>query len=350
MKKLLVWGIGNYTKQFINNGYDGDIIGFIETKKSCDYFMGKPVYSCVEIPDHYDFIIVANSFAREIYKRCLDLKLDLSKIIFLYGFKDRIGCSEQKVLKQILLEKNYTRYCNEFNLVDGTFIERDIAKYNELNNRPSFAIQDQYMWPILYDRFCYAGAMGNYFLQDLWAAKLIVKEGIKKHFDIGSRLDGFIAHLLAAGIDVTMIDVREFPSEMEGLHTIVDDATSLHQVSDESIESLSALCSIEHFGLGRYGDSINPEACFECFDNIQKKLKRGGKLYISLPVGKERVEFNAHRVFYAETIISCFSSLKLEEFSCAADGKIEYNVDIHKYDADNHHGDYRYGLFQFVKE
>ena len=350
MKKLLIWGTGNLAKQFIENKYNGDIIGFIETKKSLDFFMNKPVYSCTEIPDNYDFIIVANSFANEIYKVCLDLKLDLNKVIFLYGFKNILGYAERTVLKQILLEKNYTRYCVEFNLTEDTFLEKDILKYNELNSRPSFAIQEQYMWPILYDRYDFAGSIGNYFLQDLWAAKLIVKEGIKRHFDIGSRLDGFIAHLLAAEIDVTMIDVREFPGEVKGLHTIVDDATSLHQIPDESIESLSALCSIEHFGLGRYGDPINPEACFECFGNIQNKLKSGGKLYISLPVGKERVEFNAHRVFYASTVIDCFSSLKLEEFSCAAEGKIEYNVDIHKYDTDNHNGNYRYGLFRFVKE
>ena len=109
------------------------------------------------------------------------------------------------------------------------------------------------------------------------------------------------------------------------------------------------MCSLEHFGLGRYGDPIDPEACFKCFDNIQKKLKKGGKLYLSLPIGKERVEFNAHRVFCASTIVECFSNLKLKEFSCAAEGKIEYNVDLHKYDNDSHNGEYRYGLFFFEK-
>ena len=73
------------------------------------------------------------------------------------------------------------------------------------------------------------------------------------------------------GIDVTMIDVRDFPKQVEGLRTIIDDATTLKQVSDGSIGSLSALCSLEHFGLGRYGDSIDPEGCFKCFMSIQKK-------------------------------------------------------------------------------
>lgn len=78
-------------------------------------------------------------------------------------------------------------------------------------------------------------------------------------------------------------------------------------------------------------------------------MKVGGKLYIAVPVGKERLEFNAHRVFYASTIINSFASLKLEQFSCVAANSIEYNVDIHKYDNDLHNGEYRYGLFSFVK-
>ena len=129
----------------------------------------------------------------------------------------------------------------------------------------------------------------------------------------------------------------------------MDDATTLHQIEDESIQSMSALCSLEHFGLGRYGDPIDPEACFKCFENIQRKLKPGGKLYLSVPIGKERVEFNAHRVFYASTIVECFSQLTLREFSCTSEGQIEREVDVHKYDNDLHNGEYRYGLFCFEK-
>ena len=273
----------------------------------------------------------------------------MSKFIFLYGVKSRTGCMERSIIKEILQERNYSNYCAEFGLLDDSFLNADIAKYQKMNRRTNFAIQDQYMWPVIKDKYLYAGVIGNYFWQDLWAARLIIKSGIKHQFDIGSRLDGFIAHLLAAGIDVTMIDVREFPGTVENLHTIVDDATSLHQVPDESVESMSALCSLEHFGLGRYGDEVDPEACFKCFDNIQRKLKKGGRLYLALPVGKERVEFNAHRIFYADTVIECFSSLQLKEFSCTANGEIEYHVDIHKYDNDLHNGEYRYGLFYFEK-
>lgn len=349
MKKILVWGTGNIADQFIQNECGGEIIGFIETHKSRDMYMQKPVYDSGGIPEGYDYIVVANSYGGEIYDRCQALSMDTSKVIFLQGAKKRVGCTDRVVLKEVLSEINYALYCSEFGLVDDTFVKEDLETYNQLNQRPSFVIQEQYMWPVITDKYAPNGMISNYFCQDLWAARLIIKTGIEEHFDIGSKMDGFIAHLLAAGINVTMIDIREFPGQVEHLSTIVDDATSLHQIPDESIESMSALCSLEHFGLGRYGDPVDPEACFKCFDNIQKKLKRGGRLYLSVPVGKERVEFNAHRVFYANTIVNCFSSLHLEEFSCTSQGMIEYNVDIHRYDDDPHNGEWRYGLFYFIK-
>lgn len=349
MKKILVWGTGKLAVQFVENKFNGELIGFIETNKKKDTFMQQPVYEIDEIPSVYDYIIVANSYADEIYQSCLKLDMDISKLIFLYGAKRQVGCTECLIIKEILSEKNFINYCAEFNLLNETFVYNDIKTYRKKNTRSNFDFQEKYFWPVITDKYEQAGTIGNYFWQDLWAARLIIKSGVKQHFDIGSRLDGFISHLLAAEIDVTMIDVREFPGTVEHLHTIVDDATNLDQILDESIDSMSALCSLEHFGLGRYGDPIDPEACFKCFNSIQKKLRIGGRLYLSLPIGKERVEFNAHRVFYASTVEECFSSLRLEEFACTADGKIEYNVDIHKYDNDSNNGEHRYGLFYFVK-
>lgn len=349
-KKLLIWGIGKLAKQFIQNEYYGEIIGFIETKRTSETFMDIPVYGCEELPDSYDFIIVANSYARDVYELCINLQIDLNKVIFLYGIKSRIGCVEQEVIREILMEKNYTEYCAEFGMPYSTFFNDDMEKYNQLNQRDNFEIHDEYLWPIISDKYAKAGTINNYFWQDLWAARLIHKSGNKRHFDIGSRIDGFIAHLLAMDIDVTLIDIREFPEEVEGLHTIIDNATMLRQVPDESIESMSALCSLEHFGLGRYGDPIDPEACFKCFNEIQKKIKTGGDFYLSVPIGKERVEFNAHRVFYAHTILECFSSMQLIEYSCVSAGKLERNVAVSKYDDDSHNGEFRYGLFYFKKK
>ncbi len=349
MIKILVWGTGKIASQVFHNELQAEILGFMETKKTIDEFCGYPVYGIDEIPVKYDYIVVANTYVDEIYQECEKNEIDMEKVIFLYGIKVQKGVKDLKIIEKILGDKNYTNYCSEFSLLSGSFYEKDVKLYDTLNVRETFQIEEKYKWPVLKDKYAYAGSIGNYFWQDLWAARLIHKSRTKIHFDIGSRIDGFIAHLLAMEIDVSLIDIRPFPGEVDHLYTVFDDATNLKNIADESISSLSALCSLEHFGLGRYGDPIDPEACFKCFKEIQKRMKKGGNLYISVPVGKERLEFNAHRVFYADTIVNNFSEMDLIEYSCTADGKIEYNVDIHRYDEDYHNGNYRYGLFHFVK-
>jgi Caenorhabditis protein of unknown function, DUF268. len=350
MKKVLVWGTGNIAKHIISNNLEAKIIGFIQTEKSVETFNGKKVYTVEELPEEYDFIIVANSFTNEIFRTCQLKNISLDKVLFLKNLKVRKGLTDLNIIRDLLGYRNFMEYCAEFDLKEYSFFEDDKQKYNELNKRDTFKILEKYLYPIICDKYSVAGSIGSYFFQDLWAAKKIIESGIKMHFDIGSRIDGFIAHLLAVGIDVTMIDVREFPNKVDHLHTILDDATTLRQIQDDSIESMSALCSLEHFGLGRYGDPINPEGCFECFNNIQKKLKKGGKLYISVPIGMERVEFNAHRIFYPSTIIESFSSLSLKEFSCVTQDKIEYNMDIHKYDNEHYSRGNIFGLFYFIKQ
>lgn len=351
MKKLLLWGTGCVAWKFMENGYIGEITGFIETKKSKTEFMNKPVYQIDELPSpkQYDYIIVATKSVDAIYKVCLEKGINLKKCIFLFPVKMECGSTNREEIRSILGEKNYTNYCAGLGEYRGTFFEQDLETYRSLNRRKNFDIQETCLWPVVSDKYADAGTIENYFWQDLWAAKLICKSKVKEHFDIGSRIDGFIAHLLAMGIDVTMIDVRKFPKQVEGLHTIIDDATTLRQVPDESMESLSALCSLEHFGLGRYGDAVDPEACFKCFYQIQRKMKTGGNVYISLPIGRERVEFNAHRIFYPATVIESFGDMELIDFSCATEEQIEYDVDIHKYDKDGHNGNHRFGLFHFRK-
>ena len=348
MNRVLIWGTGNMAQKLIEYGVNAEIVGFIQTVKCIDKYNGYPVFSPEECVMRYDYILVANTFGDEIRVKCEEIGINLDSVVFLFKGKTTEWRISQEI-KSILGEANLTRYCAEYGALKDSFYEHDKSMYEKINKRNNFKIDDSCLWPIITDKYDTAGTVGNYFWQDLWAAKKIIKSDVKNHFDIGSRLDGFIAHLLSANIDVTMIDIREFPCEIKGLYTLVDDATTLHQVPDESIMSLSALCSLEHFGLGRYGDPIDPEACFNCFSNIQRKMKKGGNLYISVPIGRERVEFNAHRVFYAETIVGCFDEMSLVEFSATTVSGIEYNPDIHKFDSDSHNGEHRYGLFHFCK-
>ncbi len=168
-------------------------------------------------------------------------------------------------------------------------------------------------------------ASGMYFHQDLWAAKKIFEEDPDSHLDIASRIDGFIAHLLVF-TEVEYVDVRPLESELDNLHFIQGDATEMEEFDDNSLDSVSSLNAAEHFGLGRYDDPIDPYASEKFMNALQTVLAPGGKLYFSVPLGKERVEFNAHRVFSHRTVLDTFDELELVSFGAIIDGDLNTSV------------------------
>jgi SAM-dependent methyltransferase len=192
---------------------------------------------------------------------------------------------------------------------------RDILKYTSAYSAgDSFKIHFHHLHPCLSDLNADAGvAKGDYFHQDLWMAKKIFENQPEKHWDIGSRFDGFIAHLLSFR-SVNVIDIRKFESNIPGLTFHQGDVTNL-KFPDETISSLSCLHAMEHVGLGRYGDPIDPIGYLKGINELQRVLAPNGMLYFSVPIGVERVEFNAQRVFNPKTIIQAFSDLELIDFA-----------------------------------
>ena len=223
---------------------------------------------------------------------------------------------------------------------------RDLKAYNRANALPSFQIRLRDVFPILTDMDGGAGvAGGHYFHQDLWAARKIFQRRPPEHFDIGSRTDGFVAHLLTF-MPVTVIDIRPLVSKLEGLTFVQDDASELSRMKTDSANSLSSLHVAEHFGLGRYTDPIDPGACFRFMSSLGRVLAVGGTLYFSVPVGRERVEFNAHRVFSTRTILEHFAGLELVSFSFVSDeGDLYQNTDPLAIPS----SELACGLFEFTK-
>ncbi len=241
--------------------------------------------------------------------------------------------------------KRAKRYARNFIIV-----KKNLKEYNRKNTNGAFARDRKYDYFCIKDMNSEAANLKSYFWQDLWAARLIIKNRPNIHYDIGSRIDGFIGHLSAADINVTLIDIRPMSCDIPNVDFICSDATTLREIEDESIGSISALCSLEHFGLGRYGDPIEPNACFEAMHSITRVLDRGGHAYIAVPVGWEHLEYNAHRIFFAKTITENFAPLKLVEYSVADRHGIHKVDGLNQYDCDkNNRGDL-FGLFHFVKE
>ncbi len=257
----------------------------------------------------------------------------------------------EQIIKQFgkRIIKNIIQFASK--LLYGRQFKKDKADYIRLNQRKNFEYFKKFENPYYTDRYQEAGHLGAYFWQDLWTARHLYEDKPNVHYDIGSRIDGFIGHICCFIKNVVLIDVRPLDKKIPNVTYMCMDATKLEKFGDASIDSISSLCALEHFGLGRYGDAVNPEGCFEAFAAIQRVLRPGGRAYIAVPIGREHLEFNAHRIFYAQTIIDCFSEMMLLEFSTVHDSDdcIEYNADIHKYDQEEDNGGMRFGLFAFEK-
>ena len=179
----------------------------------------------------------------------------------------------------------------------------DLVKFREnFNGRMN-------LMPCLHDRYDEGGATkSEYFWQDLLVARAINDAKPAKHVDIGSRVDGFVAHV-ASFRECEVFDVRPISSVVPGVvfhQADLMNPASLPVVDGEGYcDSLSCLHAIEHFGLGRYGDPINPLGYQQGIANMAVLLQSGGTFYLSTPIGRERVEFNANWVFDPRSIVDC---------------------------------------------
>lgn len=162
------------------------------------------------------------------------------------------------------------------------------------------------------DKNASSSANGHYFWQDLFCAKWIYQRQPSNHLDVGSRIDGFIANLLTF-MEVTVLDVRETTAKIPGLKFIVGNAQEPMSTLEGRFESVSSLHSIEHFGLGRYGDPLDTAGHLKGIINISKCVQLYGHLYVSFPIGRPRVEFNAQRIIHPKWAEEVLEDFELEE-------------------------------------
>jgi hypothetical protein len=190
-------------------------------------------------------------------------------------------------------------------------------------------------YPCLFDYYDRSGvAGGHYFHQDLWVAQKIFARQPRKHVDIGSRIDGFVAHV-ASFRQIEVFDYRPLSAQIPNVIFRQADLLSVQLELVNYCDSLSCLHVIEHIGLGRYGDPININGYKEAVFSLHSILEPGGILYLSSPIGQERIEFNAHRVFALETLIDLFSNkFRILGISLVDDsGELHRNVKMEDVDS-----------------
>jgi hypothetical protein len=140
-------------------------------------------------------------------------------------------------------------------------------------------------------------AKGHYFWQDLLVAREIHSKNPTRHIDVGSSVAGFVAHV-ASFREIEVIDIRPLENNIPGVIFTQGDITRLDIKLEGVADSISCLHTLEHIGLGRYGDELDFDGWISGFENLASLLSPGGTMYLIVPTGEsQRIEFNAHRVF-----------------------------------------------------
>lgn len=201
------------------------------------------------------------------------------------------------------VEKTENPFKEEFNL-----FSKSIS-----NTTERFALEWEDNYPCLDDKTANTGFDRHYVYHPAWAARILRETNPALHIDISSTL--FFGAMLSAFIPVKFYDYRPANLVLDNYSSEAADLTNLPFDSD-SIVSLSCMHTIEHVGLGRYGDALDYDGDIKAINELSRVLKPGGNLLIVLPVGnKPKIAFNAHRIYTFDLLISLFPSLTLKEFT-----------------------------------
>jgi len=235
-------------------------------------------------------------------------------------------------------------------------LKKDLRKLQSQYTKEDEFFPVNALYPCWMDKKDLAGtSRGDYFWQDLLCAQRIFLNNPERHIDIGSRIDGFVAHV-ASFRQIEVLDIRPLSNDIPNVTfkqcNIMDDKN----IEQGSTDSISSLHCLEHFGLGRYGDPICYNGYLIGFKNIHAMLKPKGKFYFSTPIGKQRIEFHAHRIFSLRYLISMISPYyEIDQFSYIDEmGNLNANLEITKELIDNNCGcngnGYGVAVFELTKK
>ena len=223
----------------------------------------------------------------------------------------------------------------------------DYIHYRSKDKDKRFPIPFFSSMPILFENTPFTRFDTHYVYHTAWAARKVKEIGSPLHTDISSSL--YFSSIVSAFMPVEFYDYRPAKLNLSGLSSSPADLTKLH-FEDDSIASLSCMHTVEHVGLGRYGDQIDPDGDMKAAKELARVVAQGGSFLFVVPVGKPQIQFNAHRIYSYEMVIDMFPGLTLQEFSLIPDNAIDKGM---IYNATKEQSDkqvYGCGCFWFIKE
>lgn len=191
---------------------------------------------------------------------------------------------------------------------------KDFRKLSTADGRMS--VEDHDLMVCLNDATSETAFDTHYIYHPAWATRVVKAINPVRHVDISSTLH--FCSTLSAFIPVDFYDYRPARLALSGLQCGAADLTNLF-FETGSIDSLSCMHTIEHIGLGRYGDPLDASGDIRAIRELIRVTSPGGNLLIVTPVGKPRIQFNAHRIYSFEMINDLFDAFELKEFSLVTD-------------------------------
>ena len=194
----------------------------------------------------------------------------------------------------------------------------DFDRFSEDSKRNGsrFEISWEDRYPCLDDRHSAMPFDPHYIYHTAWAARLVAQTAPALHVDISSLL--YFSTIISAFVPVEFYDYRPAGVELDRFSSKHADLLSLPFKSG-SVSSISCMHVVEHVGLGRYGDHLDPDGDLKAMDELKRILAVNGSLLFVVPVGRPKIMFNAHRIYSHEMITDAFSELELAEFSLIPD-------------------------------
>lgn len=179
-----------------------------------------------------------------------------------------------------------------------------------------FSVNMKDLYPCLSDKISTTPFDHHYIYHPAWAARILAQTRPEQHVDISSILS--FGAVVSAFVPVKFYDYRPAQLDLDGYESGRADLKQLG-FADNSIASLSCMHTIEHVGLGRYGDELDPQGDIKSINELKRVLQPGGDLLFVTPVGRPRIEFNAHRVYSFEQVVEYFAPLQLKQFALVPD-------------------------------
>jgi len=221
----------------------------------------------------------------------------------------------------------------------------DYWRFKMLDKKRRFPLNLKDIYPCVKDKTISTGFDRHYVYHTAWAARKVREINPKFHIDISSSL--YFSSIVSAFVPVKFYDYRPPNLELDNLSVEKANILSL-PFGDSSVSSLSCMHTVEHICLGRYGDAIDPDGDIKAIRELKRVLAPGGNLLFVVPIGKSRIEFNAHRVYSYGQIMEYFAGLNLREFTLIPEknGGMIINASLEQAAAEY----YGCGCFWFVKQ